>query len=103
MVVLGATLVLGSSFGYLASFGYVASGLHAEITRLTISSRTYGAYYAQHQLRHKTSSDIAWIGSIQVLFQFGSGLISGSLFDLYGARVGLCLIRGALQSCWIAS
>ncbi|KAK9349870.1 MFS general substrate transporter [Lipomyces doorenjongii] len=68
LVVLGAMIVLGCSFDYLSAFG------------------VYETYYQQNQLRHKSPSAIAWIGSFQVFCQFASGLLSGSLFDKYGAR-----------------
>ncbi|KAL3459463.1 putative MFS monocarboxylate transporter [Aspergillus heterothallicus] len=60
-VVAGSSIVLACAFGYLASFG--------------------------HQLSHKSPSDIAWIGSVQVFFQYATSIVSGGLFDLYGAKV----------------
>lgn len=69
LVVTGAMIVLGCSFGAVSAFG------------------VYETYYLGHQLSHKTPSDIAWIGSIQLFMMFGSGLAAGSLFDRYGARV----------------
>jgi len=68
LVVFGAMIVNACSFGYASSFG------------------VYQTYYQTHQLSDKTPSDIAWIGSLQFAFLFGSGLLAGSLFDRYGAR-----------------
>lgn len=39
-------------------------------------------YYATQLLPHKAMSDIAWIGSFQFFFVFGSGAIAGRAFDL---------------------
>jgi len=52
-----------------------------------ITNSVYEAYYQGHQLSHKSPSDIAWIGSIQLFFVFGGGLFAGALFDRIGARV----------------
>ncbi|KAK9237009.1 MFS general substrate transporter [Lipomyces kononenkoae] len=68
LVVVGSMIVLGCSFGYLNAFGI------------------YETYYKQNQLRDKSSATIAWIGSLQVFSQFGSGLFAGAFFDKYGAR-----------------
>ncbi|KAL2827942.1 putative MFS monocarboxylate transporter [Aspergillus cavernicola] len=70
-VVLGSSIVLSCAFGYLASFG------------------VYENYYSRHQLAHISPSNIAWIGSVQIFFQYATSVISGSLFDLYGAKVPL--------------
>ncbi|KAL3472527.1 putative MFS monocarboxylate transporter [Aspergillus californicus] len=75
-VVLGSSIVLACAFGYLSSFG------------------VYEAYYGSHQLAHKSPSDIAWIGSVQVFFLYATSLISGGVFDLFGAKV--LLIPGTL-------
>ena len=45
-------------------------------------------YYEVHQLRHKSPSDISWIGSLQIFFLFAGGLFGGPLFDRYGSIVG---------------
>ncbi|EPS41600.1 hypothetical protein H072_4486 [Dactylellina haptotyla CBS 200.50] len=69
LVVLGAAIALFCSFGYVNAFG------------------VYEAYYLSVLLKEKTADDIAWIGSIQICFIFGSGLFAGSIFDQYGARI----------------
>ncbi|EWC43776.1 hypothetical protein DRE_07341 [Drechslerella stenobrocha 248] len=69
LVVLGAAITLFCSFGYVNAFG------------------VYESYYLSVLLTNKTADDIAWIGSIQLCFIFGSGLFAGSIFDRYGARV----------------
>lgn len=69
------TLVLGTAgltfctFGYLNAFGVLND------------------YYATHQLRNESPSNIAWIGSIQAFLQFLGSLAGGPLFDRYGAKV----------------
>ncbi|OCT44652.1 hypothetical protein CLCR_06123 [Cladophialophora carrionii] len=69
LVVLGSSILLGCSFGWLSSFG------------------TFQSYYETHQLLDESPSTISWIGSTQTFTQYFVGLISGNLFDLYGARV----------------
>ncbi|KAK6540615.1 hypothetical protein TWF694_008010 [Orbilia ellipsospora] len=69
LVVLGAAIALFCSFGYVNAFG------------------VYEAYYLSVLLPTRTPDDIAWIGSIQICFIFGSGLVAGSVFDRYGARI----------------
>ncbi|GFF40604.1 LOW QUALITY PROTEIN: riboflavin transporter MCH5 [Aspergillus udagawae] len=68
MVALGAGGVLFCTFGYVNAFG------------------VYQAYYITHQLSQYSAADIAWIGSVQTFFLFGSGLVGGPLFDRYGAK-----------------
>jgi hypothetical protein len=41
----------------------------------------YQDYYTRIYLTNKTSSDISWIGSIQLFLIFFMGLISGQLLD----------------------
>ncbi|EXJ81382.1 hypothetical protein A1O3_07673 [Capronia epimyces CBS 606.96] len=69
LVVLGSTLALFSTLGYVNSFG------------------VYQEYYSTHQLRDRSASSIAWIGSIQVFFQFSSGVVAGPLFDRHGEKI----------------
>lgn len=47
----------------------------------------YETYYGTHQLAENSPSHIAWIGSLQIFFQYGTSIISGPLFDLHGAKV----------------
>ncbi|KAF8595642.1 MFS general substrate transporter [Ceratobasidium sp. AG-I] len=61
--VAGAWLILFCSFGYANAFG------------------VYEDYYTRVYMTHKSSSDIAWIGSTQLCLQFVMGLVSGKLFD----------------------
>lgn len=49
--------------------------------------RVLQEYYQTHQLRSETPSAISWIGSLQMFFLFGSALIGGPLFDMFGAKV----------------
>ncbi|KAF4247759.1 hypothetical protein CNMCM8980_006982 [Aspergillus fumigatiaffinis] len=76
-VVFGASIALGCAFGYLSAFGI------------------YETYYSEHQLAEKTASEIAWIGSTQIFLQFATSLVSGSLFDLHGAKI--LLIPGSIS------
>lgn len=48
----------------------------------------FQAYYAVNQLSDNTASEISWIGSVQIVLLYISGLILGRVLDLYGARVG---------------
>jgi len=74
----GCTLICLTAFGQVNAFG------------------VFQTYYATHQLSSFTASDISWIGSIQILLLYLSGLILGRVFDVYGAR-GL-LTSGCLLS-----
>ncbi|KAJ5578091.1 uncharacterized protein N7459_007055 [Penicillium hispanicum] len=47
---------------------------------------TFQTYYVEHLLRGTSSSDVAWIGSLQVFFLFIGGMVVGPLFDRFGAR-----------------
>ncbi|KAJ5556618.1 hypothetical protein N7494_000533 [Penicillium frequentans] len=69
MVVLGAFCVSFATFGYMNAFG------------------VYQDYYTEHFLSSETSSNISWIGSVQVCFLFSGSIVGGPLFDRYGASV----------------
>lgn len=73
--VLGAHLLVFNGWGYLTSFGI------------------FEPYYVS-SLNH-SPSDIAWIGSIQVLFLFGMSIVAGRASDAGYARplilLGVCL------------
>ncbi|KZF24487.1 putative monocarboxylate transporter [Xylona heveae TC161] len=71
LVVVGATASQICTFGYIQSFGI------------------YEQYYQANQLKHETPSNISWIGSLQLCLLFLLGMVSGPLFDRYGARVVL--------------
>ncbi|OCB89309.1 MFS general substrate transporter [Sanghuangporus baumii] len=64
LVVLGGFSLSFSTFGYFVSWG------------------TYQAYYETVLLTGNTSSQIAWIGSLQYSLIFLPGLLAGRLFDL---------------------
>jgi hypothetical protein len=59
----GAWAVMFVTFGYMNAFG------------------VYESYYLAGPLRGYSPSTVAWIGSIQIAFQFSSALISGPLVD----------------------
>jgi len=62
LTVLGGWLVMFCAFGYSNSFG------------------VYQSYYALHS--HSSSSDISWIGSLQLFLTFSMSLPVGKLVDL---------------------
>lgn len=62
--VLGCFLILANTMGLQSSFG------------------AFQAYYEKSLLAGYTSSDIAWIGTIQIFCSASGGIISGPLFDL---------------------
>lgn len=68
MVALGGASVFFCTLGFANSFG------------------TFEQYYLSHQLRGESASKISWIGSLAAFLQFLTGLISGPLFDRYGAK-----------------
>ncbi|CAL1704021.1 unnamed protein product [Somion occarium] len=63
LAVLGAWLVQFSTFGYTQSFG------------------VFQDFYVRDFLNNKTSSDISWIGSIQVLLVLSIGFLTGYGLD----------------------
>lgn len=67
--VAGAYLAVFVQFGLINTFG------------------VFQSYYEQHQLKNYTSSEIAWIGSVQQLILFFVGLFVGRVFDAHGAHV----------------
>ncbi|KAJ5641972.1 hypothetical protein N7490_005972 [Penicillium lividum] len=68
-VVAGAFCISFCTFGYLNAYG------------------VYQSYYSTHQLVGKSSSTIAWVGSVQTCLLLGGGIVGGPLFDRYGANV----------------
>ena len=44
-------------------------------------------YYSTHQLRDKTTDDVAWIGSLASFMQFAGGAVGGPVFDRFGVWV----------------
>ncbi|KIJ33767.1 hypothetical protein M422DRAFT_264225 [Sphaerobolus stellatus SS14] len=76
--ILGCFLLSFSSYGQLNAFG------------------VFQTYYAEHQLKNHTASEISWIGSIQLVLTYFSGVILGRVFDIYGAK-------GLLITGWILS
>ncbi|KAJ7261068.1 major facilitator superfamily domain-containing protein [Mycena rebaudengoi] len=64
MVVFGAFLLNTAAFGYALSYG------------------TFQQYYQLTLLRHRSSADIAWIGSLQYALLNLPGLPAARLFDL---------------------
>lgn len=69
LTLIGAWAVMFVTFGYMNAFG------------------VYESYYLSGPLRDHSPSTVAWIGSIQIFFQFSSALISGPLVDILGPKV----------------
>jgi hypothetical protein len=44
-------------------------------------------YYSTHQLKDRSPSEIAWIGSVSSFIQFSGGAIGGPMFDRFGVKV----------------
>lgn len=47
-------------------------------------ANTFGAYQGYYQFQgypDETASNISWIGSVQLFFQFSLGAVSGMLYD----------------------
>nr|VWO94489.1 MFS domain-containing protein [Ganoderma boninense] len=63
LVVFGVACCLGAAVGLITSWG------------------TWQAYYEENLMRNRSSSDIAWIGSVQRAMSYAPGLIVGRLFD----------------------
>ncbi|KAJ7739567.1 MFS general substrate transporter [Mycena metata] len=62
-------IVLGAFFSVFSTFGYVNSW------------GVFQAYYQLNLLKDNTSSEIAWIGSVQLSLTFGIAILMGRLFD----------------------
>ncbi|PFH48946.1 hypothetical protein AMATHDRAFT_148803 [Amanita thiersii Skay4041] len=63
LVVLGSFLAQFCTFGYTNAFG------------------VYNDYYVREYLSEYTSSQISWIGSVQLLLTLSTGLFTGRAFD----------------------
>ena len=93
LALVGAWAVMFVTFGYMNAFGYVCAmlkslGTLAFIRRAGLTeTRVYQSIYQNSILRDQTESNIAWIGSLQIFFQFSSSIISGPLVDTLGPRV----------------
>lgn len=64
LTVLGGWMAAFCTFGAIQSYG------------------VYQDYYTRVSLNEYPTSDVSWIGSIQIFFLFSLGLVSGKLFDL---------------------
>ncbi|KAH9838541.1 MFS monocarboxylate transporter [Rhodofomes roseus] len=71
--VIGCFLLAFTSFGQLNAFG------------------VFQTYYAENLLQDYTLSSISWIGSVQLVITYISGIILGRVFDIYGARSSLVI------------
>ncbi|KAJ9142972.1 Riboflavin transporter MCH5 [Pleurostoma richardsiae] len=66
LAILGGTASMFCTMGFLNAFGI------------------FQDYYSQNQLKSYSQSTIAWLGSVQIFFEFACGIVSGPLFDRYG-------------------
>lgn len=73
--IVGCTLIAMTGFGQVTAFG------------------VFQTYYAENMLATESSSTISWIGSVQILLLYISGLFLGRVFDTYGARVRRAILR----------
>ncbi|KAI1794304.1 MFS general substrate transporter [Ganoderma leucocontextum] len=60
---------------------------------------TFQAYYQQVELRQQSSSDIAWIGSIQNAMRYTAGLLTGRLFDMGHLRLPVFIASALFVAC----
>ncbi|CAG7852879.1 SubName: Full=Related to Monocarboxylate transporter {ECO:0000313/EMBL:CCA69308.1} [Serendipita indica DSM 11827] len=77
LTVFGAWCILFCTFGMTNAYG------------------VYQDFYVRHFLTDYTPSEIGWIGSVQLFFQFSMGLIAGKLFDgghFYPMMTASCLL-----------
>ena len=51
---------------------------------LVNTSAVFESYFIQHQLKHKSPSDIAWIFSVYLFLIYFLGLLVGPIFDRHG-------------------
>ncbi|KAK2735003.1 hypothetical protein FQN57_001379 [Myotisia sp. PD_48] len=75
----GWLTVLGAHAALIVSFGWVNS------------MGVFQAHYETHQLKNFSSSEVAWITSVEFFFLFSFSPISGKLFDSYGPRLPLII------------
>ncbi|KAM5535342.1 hypothetical protein V8D89_011027 [Ganoderma adspersum] len=66
---------------------------------LTNTWGTFQAYYQEVELSHQSSSQIAWIGSVQNAMLYAPGLPVGRLFDLGYLRLPVFLASVLLVVC----
>ncbi|PIL27910.1 MFS general substrate transporter [Ganoderma sinense ZZ0214-1] len=76
----------------------VVCGMCATVGLLTAWG-TFQAYYQEVELPHESSSNIAWIGSIQNAMLFAPGLLFGRLFDKGHLRLPVFVASAAFVAC----
>ncbi|KAJ7031264.1 MFS general substrate transporter [Mycena alexandri] len=82
LIVLGAFFSVFSTFGYVNSWGESNSiSRRAPVSFGSHNSQVFQAYYQLNLLKDNTSSEIAWIGSVQLSLTFGIAILMGRLFD----------------------
>ncbi|KAM5536453.1 hypothetical protein V8D89_009889 [Ganoderma adspersum] len=60
---------------------------------------TFQAYYQEVELSHRSSSDIAWIGSVQNAMLYAPGLVVGRLFDRGHLRLPMLVASAVFVVC----
>ncbi|KAL2810053.1 major facilitator superfamily domain-containing protein [Aspergillus granulosus] len=71
--IFGAFLSLFCSVGFINSFG------------------VFQEYYLEHELKDESESTVAWLGGVSIFFILFGSVVSGSLMDLFGPTVILCV------------
>ena len=87
LCVLGATFVRESSIQQARGNRVCMGGAHPRVFSVFCTfgyANTFGVFQEYYQLvayTNKTASDISWIGSVQLFFQFSLGAVAGPLYD----------------------
>ncbi|CAI7579165.1 unnamed protein product [Penicillium bialowiezense] len=69
LVIFGAFTCAFCTVGFMNSFGI------------------FQEYYAKNQLASNSTSTIAWLGAISILFLFGISVIAGAMLDAFGPKL----------------
>ncbi|KAJ5871993.1 uncharacterized protein N7529_004346 [Penicillium soppii] len=69
LVIFGAFTCTFCTVGFMNSFGI------------------FQEYYAQNQLASSSTSTIAWLGAISILFLFSISVVSGAMLDIFGPKL----------------
>ncbi|KAJ5345638.1 hypothetical protein N7452_003642 [Penicillium brevicompactum] len=69
LVIFGAFTCAFCTVGFMNSFGI------------------FQEYYAKNQLSSDSTSTIAWLGAISILFLFGISVVAGAMLDIFGPKL----------------
>ncbi|KAF4339769.1 major facilitator superfamily transporter [Fusarium beomiforme] len=78
-------VVLGAWCCSFCSPGWINTQL-TDLVVLPLGMGSFQEYYQREPLKDYSSSEIAWIPSLEIFFLFGLGPIVGIIFDRYGPR-----------------